>query len=76
MFFTQLAAFTELFPLGIVCWPTQNKIYLKCCVIMFLQDEMKKKAILKALKLYFGQEAEHPLDFSVKVSTCKTMFMQ
>lgn len=29
-------------------------------------DEMKKKAILKALKLYFGQEAEHPLDVSVK----------
>ena len=31
---------------------------------------MKKKAILKALKLYFGQEAEHPLDFCVKVSKC------
>ena len=30
---------------------------------------MKKKAILKALKLYFGQEAEHPLDFCVKVSS-------
>ena len=29
---------------------------------------MKKKAILKALKLYFGQEAEHPLDFRVKVN--------
>ena len=29
---------------------------------------MKKEAILKSLKLYFGAEAEHPLDFCVKVS--------
>ena len=33
----------------------------------FFKDEMKKEAILKSLKLFFGPEAEHPLDFFIKV---------
>jgi len=31
-----------------------------------VMDEIKKEAILKSLKSYFGPEAEHPLDFCVK----------
>lgn len=31
-----------------------------------VKDEMKKEAILKSLKLFFGPEAEHPLDFFIK----------
>lgn len=31
-----------------------------------VKDEIKEEAILKSLKLYFGPEAEHPLDFCVK----------
>jgi len=31
-------------------------------------DEIKREGILKSLKTYFGPEAEHPLDFRLKVS--------
>lgn len=33
----------------------------------FCQDKNKREAILKALKLYFGEEAEKPIDFTIKV---------